>query len=162
MDRRKNLLIFPSLNLQFLYSQPYSFLTLRHMLFWTRHYSISYFLLNNADLHVILQVLYFQHEARCSEHLEWEKTLRCVTEAFSTHVQYTWRIVRVSGCLAVIAQWQSTGGSSQRYPGFGSRWLLAFFTFLYFHLRTFKFLYFQREARCSEHFEWEKPLSILM
>ena len=29
------------------------------------------------------------------------------------------------------------------------------FTFLYFHLKTSKFIYFQREARCSEHLEWE-------
>ena len=25
--------------------------------------------------------------------------------------------MRVGGCLAVVAQWQSTGGSSQRCPG---------------------------------------------
>ena len=30
-------------------------------------------------------------------------------------------IVRISGCSAVVAQWQSTGGSSQRCPGFDSR-----------------------------------------
>ena len=30
------------------------------------------------------------------------------------------------GCPAVVAQWQSTGGSSQRCPGFDSRRLLAF------------------------------------
>ena len=50
---------------------------------------------------------------------------------------------------SVVVQWQSTGGSSQRCPGFASRWLPAF-TFLYLHLITSKFIYFQREARCSE------------
>ena len=30
----------------------------------------------------------------------------------------------------------------------------GFFTFLYFRLITSKFIYFQREARCSEHLEW--------
>ena len=36
-------------------------------------------------------------------------------------VQYIQRIVRVGGCPVVIAQWRSTGGSSQRCPGFDSR-----------------------------------------
>ena len=36
-------------------------------------------------------------------------------------VDYVSRIVRVGGCLAVVAQWQSIGGSSQRCPGFDSR-----------------------------------------
>ena len=36
------------------------------------------------------------------------------------------RVVRVSGCLAVMAQWQNTGGSSQRCPGFDSWQLPAF------------------------------------
>ena len=57
--------------------------------------------------------------------------------------QYIQRIVRVGGCPAVVAQWQSTGGSSQRCPGFDSRRLPAFFTFLYFRLITSNFLYFQ-------------------
>ena len=35
-------------------------------------------------------------------------------------MQYIWRIVRIGGCPAVVAQWQSTGGSSQRCPGFES------------------------------------------
>ena len=60
-------------------------------------------------------------------------------------------IVRVAGCPAVVAQWQSTGGSSQRCPGFDSRRLPAFFTFLYFRLITSNFLYFQLEARYSQH-----------
>ena len=59
---------------------------------------------------------------------------RCATEAFSNicavqarfvrAVQY--RIVRAGGCPAVVAQWQSTGGSSQRCPGFDSQRLLVF------------------------------------
>ena len=57
------------------------------------------------------------------------------------------RIVRVGGCLAVVAQWQSTGGSSQRCPGFDSRRLQAFFTFLYLRHITSNFIYFQLEAR---------------
>ena len=36
------------------------------------------------------------------------------------------RIVRVGSCPAVVAQWQSVGGSSQRCPGFDSRRLPAF------------------------------------
>ena len=48
--------------------------------------------------------------------------------------KYIYRIVRVGGCPVAVAQWQSTGGSSQRCPGFDSRRLLAFFTFLYFPL----------------------------
>ena len=39
------------------------------------------------------------------------------------HIQ---RIVRVGGCLAVMTQWQSTGGSSQRCPGFDSQQLPSF------------------------------------
>ena len=53
---------------------------------------------------------------------------------------HLWRIVRGGGCPAVVAQWQSTGGSSQRYPGFDSRRLPAF-SLLYFHLITSKFIY---------------------
>ena len=49
--------------------------------------------------------------------------------------------MRVGGCPAVVAQWQSTGGSSQRCPGFDSRWLPAFFTFLYLCLITCNFIY---------------------
>ena len=49
--------------------------------------------------------------------------------------------MRAGGCPAVVAQWQSTGGSSQRCPGFDSRRLPAFFTFLYFRLITSKFIY---------------------
>ena len=41
-------------------------------------------------------------------------------------VQYIQRIVRVGSCPAVVAQWQSAGGSSQRCPGFDFRWLPAF------------------------------------
>ena len=37
------------------------------------------------------------------------------------HVQYIYRIVRAGGCLTVVAQWQSTGSSSQRCPGFNSQ-----------------------------------------
>ena len=71
-------------------------------------------------------------------------------------VQYIQRIVRVGGCPAVMAQWQSTGGSSQRCPGFDSQRLLAFFTFLYFRLITSKFIYslmhlknYQREINAT-------------
>ena len=46
--------------------------------------------------------------------------------------------MRVGGRPAVVAQWQSTGGSSQRCPGFNSRRLPAFFTFLYFRLMLFR------------------------
>ena len=31
----------------------------------------------------------------------------------------------------------------------------GFFTFLYLHLITSKFIYFQREARCFQHLDWE-------
>ena len=46
--------------------------------------------------------------------------------------------------MVAIAKWQSTGGLSQRFPGFDIWWLLAF---LYFCFITSKFLH---EARCSE------------
>ena len=63
---------------------------------------------------------------------------------------YIERIVRVGGCLPVVAQWQSTGCTSQRCPGFDSRQLPAFCTFLYFCLITsnprFRFLVMWREG----------------
>ena len=46
----------------------------------------------------------------------------------------------VGGCPAVVVQWQSTGGSSQRCPGFDSWRLPAFFNFLYFRLIISNFL----------------------
>ena len=49
-----------------------------------------------------------------------EVAARCETEAFK-YAQLVWKIRGVGGCLAVMAQWQSTGGSSQRCPGFDSR-----------------------------------------
>ena len=52
--------------------------------------------------------------------------------------------MRVGGCPAVVAQWQSTGGSSQRCPGFDSWQLPAFFTFLYLLLITSNFIYNKR------------------
>ena len=61
--------------------------------------------------------------------------------------------VRVGGCPTVVAQWQSTGGSSQRCPGFDSQRLPAFFTFLYLRLITSNFIYFQLEARYSQNLE---------
>ena len=48
--------------------------------------------------------------------------------------------MEIGGCPAVVAQWQSTGGSSQRCPGFDSRRLPAFFTFLYLRLITSNFI----------------------
>ena len=76
-------------------------------------------------------------------------------------MQYTYRIVKVAigGRPTVVDQWQRTGDSSQRCPGFDSRRLPAF-TFLDHRLITSKFIYFQHEARCSEHLECEKPLSM--
>ena len=44
-------------------------------------------------------------------------------------VQYMYRIVKAGGCPAVVAQWQNTGGSSQRCPGFDSWRLLRLFHF---------------------------------
>ena len=58
--------------------------------------------------------------------------------------------MRVGGRLAIMSQGQSTGGSSQRCPGFDSQ-RLPTFSFLYFHLITSKFIYFQHEARRSTH-----------
>ena len=66
--------------------------------------------------------------------------------------------MRVGGYPVVVAQWDITGGSRQRCPGFDSwrlkaevSWvrLLAaavLFTFTYFILITSKFIYFQCEA----------------
>ena len=62
-------------------------------------------------------------------------------------VQYIQRIVGVGGYPVAVAWWQSTGGSSQRCPGFSRPF--------HFHLITSKFLYFHHETRCSEHLEWE-------
>ena len=46
---------------------------------------------------------------------------RCVTVRHSVPpVQY---IVRAGGCRVAIDQWQSTGGSIQKCPGFDSWWL---------------------------------------
>ena len=41
--------------------------------------------------------------------------IRCMTETFQYHLcsTYLLRIVRVSGCPVVVAQWQSTGCTSQ-------------------------------------------------
>ena len=47
--------------------------------------------------------------------------------------------MRVGGCLAVVAQWQSTDGSSQSVLGLTSSDCRPF-TFLYFRLITSKFL----------------------
>ena len=60
------------------------------------------------------------------------------------------RILRAGGCPAVVAQWRNTGGSSQKCPGFDSRRLSPFSLSFFFCLITSKFIYFQREARCSE------------
>ena len=53
-------------------------------------------------------------------------------------VQYMY--VKDGGHPVVVAKWQSTGGSSQRCPGFDSWRLPAFSLFLYFRLITCKFL----------------------
>ena len=47
--------------------------------------------------------------------------------------------MRVGGLPAAVAQWQSTGSSSQGCLGFGSA-AAGLFTFLYFHLITSKFI----------------------
>ena len=48
-------------------------------------------------------------------------TARYVTKAHQYHMSNAYRgIVRAGGCPAVVAQWQSTGSSSQRCPGFNS------------------------------------------
>ena len=60
---------------------------------------------------------------------ESEKAGRC-QESNPGHIGLSrqWSIgsVRVGGRPAVVGQWQSTGGSSQRCPGFDSRQLPAF------------------------------------
>ena len=43
---------------------------------------------------------------------------------------------------------KSTGGSSQKYPGFNSRWLPGFFTLLYSRLITSKLIY-QSQVHCK-------------
>ena len=50
------------------------------------------------------------------------------------------RIVRVTGCPAVVAQWQRTGGSSQKCPGSRYTRRLPAFSLLYFCLISTKFL----------------------
>ena len=76
-------------------------------------------------------------------------------------VQYTYRIVRVGGHPAVVAQCQSTGGSSQRCPGFDPWQLPSFSLSSIFCLITPNF---QCEARFSEYFEqvWHKIFQTLV
>ena len=80
-------------------------------------------------------------------------TAGCATEAFSTtcavHIEDCggWWL---SGCCGSVAEhWRLKPEVSWvRLPA-----TAGFFTFLYFRLITSKFIYFQREARCSEHWE---------
>ena len=70
-------------------------------------------------------------------HAEWLPDVRLGHSV--PPVQYIQRIVRVGGCPIVMAQWKSTGDSSQ----VSSVWLLTtagFFTFFYFHCVIFKFV----------------------
>ena len=74
---------------------------------------------------------------------------RCATGAFSTtcavHIEDCegWWL---SGCCGSVAEhWRL---KPERLPA-----TAGFFTFLYFRLITSKFIYFQREARCSEHLQ---------
>ena len=76
--------------------------------------------------------------------------VRCKTEAFK-YVQPVWKIRGVGGCLAVMAQWQSTGGSSQRCPGFDSRRLLAFSLSSIYPQKKTKFLYALRMRKTTKH-----------
>ena len=65
--------------------------------------------------------------------------------------------------LVVVQLWGSVAEHCRLKPEVSWVRLPAtagFFTFLYFCLITSKFNYFQRETRCSEHLEWEKPLSM--
>ena len=102
----------------------------------------------------VYNCFFFQREARCSEHLEW---VNCSAWVLSWWREFSgwpltefWRRI-LSGCQ--VCDWGiqyhlCTGGSSHWV------WLPAtasFFTFLYFCLSTSKFIYFQHEARCSEH-----------
>ena len=50
---------------------------------------------------------------------------RCATEAFSTTCAVHIEDCEAGGCPAVVTQWQSTGSSSQKCPGFDSRRLKA-------------------------------------
>ena len=93
--------------------------------------------------------IHFQHEARCSEDLEWEiplsmgsflmerifwltpnRVLTAHTEWLpGVRLRHSVPPACAEGCdgwWLSSCQWQSTGGSSQRYPGFDSRRLSAF------------------------------------
>ena len=66
---------------------------------------------------------------------------RCATEAFQSHLCSTYRgLWGAGGCPVVVAQWQSTGCTSQvswvRFPA-----AAGLFTFLYLRLITSKFLF---------------------
>ena len=76
-------------------------------------------------------------------------TAQVVLNASVAHLSATQYVLSELRSVAV-AQWQSTGGSSQRCPGFDSRWLPAFSLSSIFASYHLKFLYFQQEARCSE------------
>ena len=59
-------------------------------------------------------------------------TAQMVLNASVTHLADTVEgCIRVGGCPAVVAQWQSIGCSSQRCPGFNFRRLPAFSTFCF-------------------------------
>ena len=63
---------------------------------------------------------------------------------------HTWRVVRVGGRPAVVAQWQSTGRLKPEVSWVQLPATAGFFTFLYFRFITSKFIYFQHEARCYQ------------
>ena len=79
---------------------------------------------------------------------------RCATETFSptcaVHIEDCGGWWLSSCCGSVAEHWRLKPEVSWvRLPA-----TAGFFTFLYLRLITSKFIYFQREARCSEHICW--------
>ena len=69
--------------------------------------------------------------------MRWKVAARCATEAFSTTCAVHIEDCEAGGCLAVMTQWQSTGGSSQKCLGFNSQRLTAFSLSLIFASYSF-------------------------
>ena len=76
---------------------------------------------------------------------------------YSEHLAFCSTYRGLWGLVIVRLSWLSAGHWRLK-PEVSWVWLpvtAGLFTFLYFHLITSKFIYFQPEARCSEHLEWE-------
>ena len=86
----------------------------------------------------VIKFIYFQHEARCFQHLKWEKSLCSIHRGLWGLVVV--RLLWLSG-RALVAQ---AGGVLGLTPGD-----CRLFRFPLFF--PYNIIYFQREARCFQH-----------